>query len=118
MVRTCLILALAALLPALADAQSCAARSIRWEKDGVEHRTVIEPRTRNGCPVLTQTLSRSGATLTNATGVDCDCNLLIDGKESLFSPPNPLVAGRMTEACRANKASATQPEVYLNEPAS
>ncbi len=118
MIRFSLIVAFAVLTPALAQAQSCAAQSIRWEKDGIEHRTVLEPRTRNGCPVLTQTQSASGAAQAEATGVDCNCDLLIDGEEARFNPPNPLVAGRMTRACEANKASATPPDVYMKTPAS
>ena len=118
MLRSCLILALSGLFPALADAQSCAAQSIRWDVDGAEHRTVVEPRTRNGCPVLSQSISRSGARLAEATGVDCDCDLRIDGEEARFSAPNALVSGRMISVCKANKASATPPEVYQSETAS
>ena len=115
MLRSGLIFAVLAQFPALADAQSCAAQSIRWETDGAEHRTVVEPRTRNGCPVLSQTLSRSGVRLDEATGVDCDCDLRIDGEEARFRAPKALVAGRMIRVCQANKASATPPDVYEGE---
>ena len=112
MLRPFLMLAMAAFMAPPGQAQSCAAQSIRWEKDGATHRTLIEPRTRNGCPMLRQTISRFGATLSEAVGADCNCDLLIDGEEDRFTAPNQLVAQRMIGVCEANKATATPRDVY------
>lgn len=93
-------------LAAPAGAQSCAEQSIVWTEGEARHTTVIEGRLRNGCPMVRQTIERAGASPLQATGRDCDCDLIIDGEESRFTAPIPVVAKRMVEVCRANKASA------------
>ena len=98
-----LTLTLAGALPA--SAQSCAEQSITWMEDGARHTTVIEGRVRNGCPMVRQTIERADASPLQATGRDCDCDLIIDGEEARFTAPIPVVAKRMLEVCNANKAS-------------
>jgi len=90
-------------LPALA--QSCAPQSVIWESGGEAHGTAVLGRLRNGCPVLTQRRGPPGAApRIELTGTDCDCDLRIDGAEGRFETPHPLVAGRLVETCRANRA--------------
>lgn len=92
-----------------ATAQFCAEQSISWiEGDGAKHTTVIEGRVRNGCPMVRQSISAPNATPLEATGRDCDCDLIIDGEESRFSAPMALVAGRMLDVCLQNRASANR----------
>ncbi len=118
MIRTVFITACAAMaLPGTVSAQSCVEQSISWSKNGEQHRTVIEPRLRNGCAVLSQTISRHGVRTAQATGRDCDCDLIIDGEEARFSGPNPLAAGRMLNVCRDNLASASLPPEAPRSPA-
>ena len=107
MTKTIMILTLLAVCAAPASAQSCAEQSISWTEDGYRHTTVIEGRLRNGCPVMRQSIAKEGAPRIQEIGVDCDCDLVIDGLEETFSPPLAIVSGRMLEVCAANKASYT-----------
>jgi len=95
----------ACLLAAPASAQFCSEQSISWTEGGERHVTVIEGRIRNGCPVVRQSITRADGDVTEETGVDCDCDLLIDGAEERFSKPLAIVSGRMLSVCEANRAS-------------
>lgn len=97
--------ALAVALPAAA--QFCAEQSITWtEGAGARHTTVIEGRIRDGCPMVRQSIVVPGASPIEATGADCDCDLVIDGEESRFAAPIPVVARRMLDVCLQNRATA------------
>lgn len=98
-----LTLALAIAFPV--SAQSCAEQSITWMEGEARHTTVIEGRVRNGCPMVRQSIQHANASPIEATGRDCDCDLIIDGEEARFTAPIPVVAKRMLEICNANKAS-------------
>ena len=90
-----------------ASAQFCAEQSISWtEETGAKHTTVIEGRLRNGCPVVRQSIAMSGANPLEASGPDCDCDLIVDGEESRFTAPMPIVTRRMLDVCQQNRASA------------
>jgi len=88
-------------------AQFCAEQSISWtEEGGAVHTTVIEGRIRNGCPMVRQSIAQPGASPLEASGMDCDCDLIVDGEEARFSAPMPIVARRMLDVCQQNRASA------------
>ncbi len=90
-----------------AEAQSCAPQSIRWETGGEAHVTTLIGRLRNGCPVLEQERGPvNGPVRLAQGGVDCDCDLMIDGREALFARPHPVAARRLAGLCRANRAAA------------
>ncbi|MEO0467086.1 MAG: hypothetical protein AAF216_11140 [Pseudomonadota bacterium] len=97
----------AVLVAAPASAQYCAEQSISWTEGGAKHTTVIEGRVRNGCPMVRQTITPASGEPISQTGMDCDCDLVIDGAELTFTPPLAIVSGRMKEVCAANKASYT-----------
>lgn len=103
------MLAIAALssFAAPASAQFCAEQSISWtEETGAKHTTVIEGRVRNGCPMVRQSIAMAGASPLEVSGPDCDCDLVVDGEESRFTAPMPIVARRMLDVCQQNRASA------------
>ena len=107
MTKALISLALLVAIAAPASAQSCAEQSISWTEDGYRHTTVIEGRLRNGCPMMRQSIAKEGTPRIQEIGVDCDCDLVIDGWEGTFSPPLAIVSGRMLDVCEANKASYT-----------
>jgi len=89
-----------------ANAQSCAPQSITWNVDGERHDTTVMGLLRDGCPVIRQSRETLGGQDAAQTGMDCDCDLLIDGVETLFAAPNPLAAKRLIAVCEANRAAA------------
>lgn len=107
MTRSIALIAVAFAVAAPASAQFCAEQSISWtEETGAKHTTVVEGRIRNGCPMVRQSIAMPGTSPLEATGPDCDCDLVIDGEEARFSAPLPIVAGRMLDVCLQNRASA------------
>lgn len=101
-----ILLSAAALAVALpAAAQFCAEQSITWTEDaGARHTTVIEGRIRDGCPMVRQSIAKPGASPIEVAGPDCDCDLVVDGEESRFTAPLPIVAVRMLDVCLQNRA--------------
>lgn len=89
-----------------ASAQFCAEQSISWTQDGARHETIIEGRIRDGCPMMRQTIRLSSGELIAQSGPDCDCDLIIDGREGEFSAPLAIVSGRMLDVCHQNRDSA------------
>lgn len=106
MMKPSLILAAVAALALPASAQFCAEQSISWTQDGARHETIIEGRVRDGCPMMRQTIRFASGEVRAESGPDCDCDLIIDGREGAFDAPLPIVSGRMLDVCHQNRASA------------
>ncbi|MEQ8558675.1 MAG: hypothetical protein RIB03_10200 [Henriciella sp.] len=102
-----LILIALTLLPATSLAEESVCRSVltRWEDGGHEFRTKISEEAVNGCKRIWHSVDDSR----EVEGVDCDCDLVLDGMERAFSPPpSANQAERLLQTCRAPASRNTQ----------
>jgi len=104
-----IILPLALLALALpASAEVCRSKSAVWQEAGVTHRTEISTRADEGCKRLKQSIDG-----VEEEGHDCNCDLIIDGREDYFRAPDPYAQTSLLEICRGPEAD---PASYTNTP--
>jgi len=74
-----------------------------WEDETTRHRSIMFPHVVDGCKRMIQSQRLLAATgfLVELEGPDCNCDLIIDGKEDVFIAPTGYKAERMTEICLA-----------------
>lgn len=97
---------LAVLVP-LASADSAdneRSYSTRWVERGDTYRSVMFPHEIDGCKVMIQAkyFDYDGRpAIVEKEGLDCDCDLVIDGHEEIFRPASGYSAGRLRAICLA-----------------
>ncbi len=80
--------------PAVAD-DVCRSVSTTWEQGGHALQTRISTQAKNGCKLIYQSID--GA---ETEGVDCNCDLIIDGMEARFTPPpSAYQSERLLKTC-------------------
>ena len=98
-------LVLAFVLPA--NAEICRSVATVWQEAGYTHRTEISTRADNGCKRLTQSIDGL-----EETGNDCNCDLVIDGREGHFRAPDAYGATSLLAICHGPDAD---PSSYPRE---
>jgi hypothetical protein len=91
-----------------ASAEVCRSKSTVWQDNGFTNRTEISTRADNGCKRLKQSIDG-----VEEEGVDCNCDLIIDGREGHFSAPDPYAQTSLLEICYGPEAD---PASYNNTP--
>jgi len=94
--------ALALALPV--SAEICRSVATVWQQAGFSHRTAISTRADNGCKRLKQSIDG-----VEETGNDCNCDLIIDGREGHFRAPPAYNATSLLTICHGPEAD---PESY------
>jgi hypothetical protein len=95
----CSILALSA---AAEDAADLKSYSTSWAIGSEKHRTVMFPHESEGCKLLVQSrryMREGREAFTETEGRDCNCDLVIDGLEEVFSPASGYGSKRLLEVC-------------------
>lgn len=102
---TIILLAAALILPGSASAEICRSQAVTWKADGERFRTEISTRADNGCKRI---LYRRGGIET--AGHDCNCDLIIDGREYDQSAPPDAASTALKAICTGPEADpATYP---------
>lgn len=100
--------------PAVAD-DVCRSVSTSWQQDGHSLQTRISTQAENGCKLIWQSVD--GA---ETAGVDCNCDLVIDGMEARFSPPpSGYQSERLLKTCHGPSTvpkSAEAPVIVTMQP--
>ncbi len=78
----------------LGSGNQCVYRSTVWQEAGYSHRTQISSRAENGCKEIVQSIDGQ-----EERGVDCNCDLIIDGREGDFRAPPTYQATPLLEVC-------------------
>ncbi|MEM9054765.1 MAG: hypothetical protein AAGB16_05520 [Pseudomonadota bacterium] len=105
-VLACLLTALIVTSPALAEV--CRSASTVWQEAGYSIRTEISTRADRGCKLIKQSIDG-----VEEEGLDCNCDLIIDGREGHFRAPPAYQATPLLEICFGPEAD---PDSYNNTP--
>ena len=89
-------------------AQECRTAATSWQEAGFSMRTEVSSRAEAGCKQITQSIDGI-----EETGVDCNCDLIIDGREGHFRTPPAYSQTSLLEVCHGPEAD---PELYENTP--
>lgn len=104
---TYFLLAAIMLLPALAHAEVCRSQSTSWKSEGHKFRTEISTRADNGCKRMTYRKDDL-----ETAGHDCNCDLIIDGREYDHKAPPSSAANPLLNICHGPEAD---PDSYPRE---
>lgn len=101
-----LVLAVALAIPAPAFSQEiCRSISTSWKADGHTYNTRMWTKAEDGCKIIVHKVDGE-----EIEGVDCDCDLVMDGEEShIPRPDSDRQRGRLTEICLGPTAGS-EPE--------
>ena len=107
----------AAVAPAEAGEKVCRTVSTTWQAGGQRLETRISQSAEAGCKRIWQSVDG-----VETEGVDCNCDLVIDGQEARFSPPpSPRQAARLLATCHGPvttpEASPVRQSVAMPQPA-
>lgn len=91
-----------------ASAQECRTAATSWQEAGFSMRTEVSSRAEAGCKQITQSIDGI-----EETGVDCNCDLIIDGREGHFRTPPAYSQTSLLEVCHGPEAD---PDLYENTP--
>ncbi|WP_084420248.1 hypothetical protein [Henriciella litoralis] len=89
----------------------CRSVSSSWQEDGQQLQTRISTQARDGCKLIFQSVND-----VETEGVDCNCDLVIDGMEGQFSPPpSARQAERLLETCHgpSTDPKPERQEIYI-----
>lgn len=78
----------------LGSGNACVYQSIVWQVDGDRHRTEISSRATDSCKEISYTLNDRAY-----EGVDCNCDLIVDGYEDLHGAPPERLSQALFDVC-------------------
>lgn len=99
---------IALILSPLADADECRTAATSWQEAGYAMRTEISSRAEAGCKRIKQSIDGL-----EEDGLDCNCDLIIDGREGHFRAPPTFSQSPLLEVCYGLEAD---PEAYPGKP--
>jgi hypothetical protein len=91
-----------------ASAEVCRSATTVWQEAGYSMRTEISTRAERGCKLIKQSIDG-----VEEEGLDCNCDLIIDGREGHFRAPPAYQAAPLLEICFGPEAD---PDSYNNTP--
>ena len=91
-------------LSALAEADECRTAATSWQEAGYAMRTEISSRAEAGCKRIKQSIDGI-----EEDGLDCNCDLIIDGREGHFRAPPTFSQSPLLEVCYGPEAD---PDAY------
>jgi hypothetical protein len=97
---------LALALPAAAEV--CRFEATTWIENGITYRTEISTLADNGCKRLTQSIDGI-----EEEGHDCNCDLIIDGREGHFKAPNVYSQERLLAICHGPEGVKVEEKPWL-----
>lgn len=107
MKRTLFLFAALAIAGTASGEEICRSVSTSWNADGHSYNTRMWTKAKDGCKVIVHTIDG-----VETEGVDCDCDLVMDGFEGNISQPASDRQRRtLTDICLGPIAEE-EPEVY------
>lgn len=74
----------------------------RYNYNGVDYRAVMFPHETDGCKMLIQSrrwIEDDRSRVFETEGLDCDCDLVIDGREADFQPATGYASRKLLGVC-------------------
>ena len=97
---------LALVIPA--SAEICRFEATSWTESGVTYRTEISTIADNGCKRLVQSIDG-----VEESGHDCNCDLIIDGREGHFKAPDAYAQTKLLEICHGPEGVKAEEDRWL-----
>ena len=104
---TFLLIAAALMMVEAASAEILRSQSVSWKADGHRYRAEISTRADNGCKRITY--RKDGM---ETAGHDCNCDLIVDGREYDHVAPPERVAMPLKAICSGPEAD---PDSYVED---
>lgn len=99
------------------EEEVCTSYTTVWQDGYVSNRSIMFPHEIDGCKIMVQsktwTHAPNGATIEHE-GPDCNCDLIIDGRENMFDAPEGYRAKRLLEVCEGKGVDGATEERMLN----
>ena len=88
-----------------ASAEVCRFEATSWIESGITYRTEISTIADNGCKRIIQSIDGLEECVN-----DCNCDLIIDGREGHFKAPDPFAQTKLLEICHGPEGEKVEEE--------